>query len=338
MPFNTTIAERRDAIQQAPSSEALAEELRNYLEAAHLSVPIFAAYINYSHVTIRAFLSNRYWKVGGSDKNIKKAVRAFLDANPILATPENQGRFYQTENVATLQKWFAHCLAIESGRGRMVAVYSGPGGQKTFISENLVARFNQDNIANPDRPRAFHLYCSQDITPGQLVIKIMHTAGIANSGVLQKNLAALRYSLRNRRVLFIFDEAQHLSIPCLEIIRELNDLRPYFGVMLLGSHKLRLLFDQRAAEMEQWNSRLTASIELPGIGLECARHILLEELSELAAVTPLSDRRIDTLLKSCYADDIYSREKKTYLSARRLFRSIEKIKEDAAKSLSGGIQ
>jgi DNA transposition AAA+ family ATPase len=335
MPHATTIAERRDAILQAPSSEGIIEEVNAYLAAAHLGVNQFATYINYSHVTVRAFLANRYWKVGGSDKNIRKAIRAFLDANPIQATPENQGKFYQTENVATLQKWFDHCLAVESGRGRMVAVYSGPGGQKTFISENLVARFNQDNVANPDRPRAFHLYCSQDITPGQLVVKILATAGISSAGLLQKNLASLRYSLRNRRVIFIFDEAQHLSIPCLEIIRELNDLRPYFGIMLLGSHKLRLLFDQRAAEMEQWNSRLTASIELPGIGLECARQIVQEEL---AGVTPLSDRKIDTLLKSSYADDIYSREKKTYLSARRLFRSIEQIKEAAAKSHSGEIQ
>jgi type II secretory pathway predicted ATPase ExeA len=172
-----------------------------------------------------------------------------------------------------------------------------------------------------------------------LVIKIMATAGIGSANSIQKNIASLRFVFRSRRVILIFDEAQHLSIPCLEIIRELNDLRPYFGVMLLGSHKLRELFDHRAAEMEQWNSRMTASIELPGIGMECARQIVQEELGgviELAS--PEAAKRVEKLLRSSFADDIYSREKKTYLSARRLFRSIEQIKESAAKQLSGGVQ
>jgi DNA transposition AAA+ family ATPase len=332
MPFNTTEEERKASIQQAESSQALVREVREYLSAAHLGVEQFAAYINYSHVTLRAFLGARYWKVGGSDRNIRRAIRSFIDGNPIAPNPENAGKFYETENVATLQKWFAHCLAIESGRGRMVAAYSGPGGQKTFISENLVARFNRDNVANPDRPRAFHIYCSQGITAGQLVLKILAAAGIGGGHHIQKNLASLRFVFRSRRVILIFDEAQHLSIPCLEIIRELNDLRPYFGVLLLGSHKLRELFDHRAAEMEQWNSRMTASIELPGIGMDCARQIVQEELG---GVTELTDKRIEKLLRSSFADDIYSREKKTYLSARRLFRSIEQIK-DATKS--GGVQ
>lgn len=332
MPHYTTREQRTQSLALNSSSETMIEEVRHYLAAAHLSVPMLAQYINYSQVTLHHFLSGRYFHVGGSDKNIRKALRKFMDTNPIVATPENQGKFYPTENVATLQKWFAHCLAVESGRGRMVACYSGPGGQKTFISENLVARFNQDNVANPDRPRAFHIYCSQGITPGQLVIKIMATAGIGSSNSIQRNLASLRFVFRSRRVLLIFDEAQHLSIACLEIIRELNDLRPYFGVMLLGSHKLRELFDHKAAEMEQWNSRMTASIELPGIGMECARQIVQEELGGLIE---LSEKRVEKLLRSSYADDIYSREKRTYLSARRLFRSIEQIK-DATKS--GGVQ
>lgn len=337
MPFNTTTEERRESLLHSSSSEDMVEEVRNYMASAHLGLPQLASYINYSQVTLRAFLGGRYFHVGGSDKNIRKALRKFMDANPIDATPENQGKFYQTENVGTLQKWFDHCLAIESGRGRMVAGYSGPGGQKTFISENLVARFNRDNVSNPDRPRAFHIYCSQSITPSQLVVKVMATAGIGSAGLshIQKNLAALRFIFRSRRVILIFDEAQHLSVPCLEIIRELNDLRPYFGVMLLGSHKLRELFDHKAAEMEQWNSRLTTLFELPGVGTECARQIIQEELGGMVELT---DKRVEKLVRSSYVQDIYSRDKRTYLSARRLFRAIEQIKESAAKSLTGGVQ
>jgi DNA transposition AAA+ family ATPase len=336
----STIAaiERKRLIAESPTADisaALHKELREYLAASHLDISQFARYINYAVPTVHSWLHGTYHNIGASDRHLVKAVRAFIDSNPIAPTPENQGRFYDTENVATMQRWFDHCLGINYGRGRMVCIYSGPGGQKTFISENLIARFNRDNLNNPERPRALYVYCSQDITPVQLVAKILGAAGVASAGMMQKNLASLRFSFRRRRVVLLFDEAQHLSISCLEIIRELNDLGPYFGVMLLGSHKLRMTFEQRAAEMEQWNSRLTAAVELPGIGEEWARKIIT---SELEGVTALSERKIATLLKACEADDIYSREKKKYRSARRLFRSIEQIKEAAAQPTPGGVQ
>jgi DNA transposition AAA+ family ATPase len=332
MPNFITDEERKERLAyiDSPERAAMVEEVSAYLAASHLSAPQLATYINYSHVTLRSWLGGNYHRIAGTDKNLVRALRAFIDANPIVATAENQGTFYQTENVATLQSWFDHCLSLKSGRGRMVCVYSGPGGQKTFITENLVARFNREQISNPDRPRAFHLYCSQDLTPGQLVVKMLVAAGIRTVGLLQKNLTALRFSLRQCRTLFIFDEAQHLSIPCLEIIRELNDLRPYFGVMLLGSHRLRQTFEQRAAEMEQWHSRLTAAIELPGISEVCARHIVECELAELLpAKVSARETKLRDLVLDSYVDDIYSREKRRYLSARRLFRSIELIKEAA---------
>lgn len=327
MPFVNSLKERRAQLEEnAPETAAMIPEVQRYLAASHLSVVKLAEYIGYGVSTVRHWLRGSYHEVGGTDRYIRQALRDFMEANPIAATPENAGRFYETENVATMKKWFDHCLALRSGRGRMVGIYSGPGGQKTFIAENLVAQFNRDHLHNEKRPRAFHIYCSQDLTPSQLMIKLCETVGFAKANTLQTNFASLRFQFRQTRVLFIFDEAQHLSIPCLEIIRELNDIKPYFGVMLLGSHKLRQLFDQHASEMEQWNSRMTGFFELPGIGEDCARRIIHEELAGKVTVT---EKRVATLIKSSYADDIYSREKKKYLSARRLFRSLEQIVEAA---------
>jgi hypothetical protein len=44
-----------------------------------------------------------------------------------------------------------------------------------------------------------------------------------------------------RKVLLVFDEAQHLSIACLETIRELLDQPPHCGLLFAGTHELEHL-------------------------------------------------------------------------------------------------
>ena len=117
-------------------------------------------------------------------------------------------------------------------------------------------------------------------------------------------------------------------------MRELNDQRPHFGLLLLGSHNLRNLFAHRSAELEQWNSRISQPIELPGIGDDAAREIVRQELGAVA----LTDTKVARLLKSCMVLDSYSREKRQYLSIRKLFGSLEFIKEGAAQPVAGGVQ
>ena len=68
---------------------------------------------------------------------------------------------------------------------------------------------------------------------------------------LERNL---RFDLGQRNVLLVFDEAQHLSIACLETPRELLDQPPHCGLLFASTH-----------ELEQWRSRFHAR---PGL----ARH------------------------------------------------------------------
>ena len=63
----------------------------------------------------------------------------------------------------------------------------------------------------------------------------------------------------------VFDEAQHLSIACLETLRELLDQPPHCGLLFAGTHELEEIFTRQALELEQWRSRFHAGQALPGI-------------------------------------------------------------------------
>ena len=341
MAFTTTTEERIEALATTDVEERLAliAELDRYLAATQVDISQFAEMIGKGSSTIRHFLANRYHNVARSDQFLRARIRTFLDANPISNGTQPLGRLYETENVKTLRHWFNRCLAAGSRRGRMACVYAGPGSQKTFVTEHLVADLNREQMSmGTARCRAFHIYCSQDERPLSLVSKMLLAAGIARHGTIQKNLTTLRFNLRQNRALFIFDEAQHLSIACLEIIRELNDLKPYFGVMLLGSHKLREFFTQKAAEMEQWHSRITEAIELPGIAKETIAGIVRQELHGLADFdTPQGKAALNALLQESLVRDIYSgKANQHYYSVRKVFMAIDQIREEAGAE--GAIQ
>jgi DNA transposition AAA+ family ATPase len=306
---------------------------RDYLAKNHLTIEQLGFHIGYSGQTMNRFLLGRYHdEPARSTRNIVAALNAFIQSNPVAEPETRRTRLYRTENFDTLLRWFDYCQQ----RGKMCCVYGPPGSQKTFAVEHIIAAQRNDDVARGNiHQRAFYIYCSEGISPAELVLKMAEAASLPARGRIHRNMAMLRFSLRTRKAIFVFDEAQHLSIQCLEIVREMNDLAPHFGMMLLGSHGLQQRFTQRAAELEQWNSRIAQSIELPGISTETAERIVREELGGLAE----NSSKVDSLLEACMAVDLYSRRReKKYRSARKLFTSLEVIKERAAQPATEGIQ
>jgi|GEM_PF-984148 len=323
---------------EVPLYKASIAQVREYLAKSQLTIDQLAYHTGYSGQTLDRFLQGRYHEnPARSTKLITAALTEFISRNPAGRAEEQLGKLYRTENYDTLARWFDYCQQ----RGKMCCVYGPPGSQKTFAIDHIIAQQRRAELTEGHaHHRAFYIYSSEGIRPAELVRKMLEAAALPLSGLLQRNLSVLRFALRARKTIFVFDEAQHLSLPCLEIIRELNDLRPHFGVMLLGSHELQRRFTAKAAELEQWNSRIAQSIELPGISNETAARIVSEELGALAE----KPGKVEWLLEKCTAVDIYSRKKdKRYRSARTLFNSLEVIREDAAARLSsshaaGGVQ
>ena len=59
-----------------------------------------------------------------------------------------------------------------------------------------------------------------------LMKRVAESCGAIGLGTVDRILRNLRFDLSDRKVVLVFDEAQHLSIECLETIRELLDQPP----------------------------------------------------------------------------------------------------------------
>jgi type II secretory pathway predicted ATPase ExeA len=299
-----------------PQRREIVRQLNDYLARTSLTQGDFARRINYSVDALRNLITNRYSAISGDDTKIRAAIVDFMAAYPIEAITESEGKLYETENVRLVRKSFYEAL-----NGRRANYFRGaPGSQKTFILQHLIAELNRNEIAkNGHGMRAFYVYCSQGVRPNRLMKDVAEAAGSICVGDTRKIFRNLRFDLARRKAIFVFDEAQHLDIPCLETLRELYDMPPHCALLFAGSHELEKTFNR--LDMEQWHSRIRQSAELPGVSEAEASHIISEELGAVP------EAKIKSLIKQCYSTDLRKGREVKYISARMLFTSIQAIKE-----------
>ena len=150
--------------------------------------------------------------------------------------------------------------------------------------------------------------------------RVAETCGAIGLSMVDRILRNLRFDLGQRKVLLVFDEAQHLSIECLETLRELLDQPPHCGLLFAGTHELEAIFTRQALELEQWRSRFHAGQALPGISEEEAVDIVHSELG-----LGLSQRKIQKLIAKSRITDLRNGGQHSYVSARRLFWVIREL-------------
>jgi len=291
----------------------------DYLARTGLSVQDLGDRCGYSHQALNFFLRGKYELVAGTDLNIRKALREFIAAHPIGGQDGRPaGKLYETDNVRLLRKYFHEALE----RQRAYYVEGDPGTQKSFVLEHLVEELNRGELAkNGAGRRAYYVYCPEGATPLRLMKRIAEACGAIAVGGTDRIIRNLRFDFRGRKVLLVLDEAQHLSIACMEAVRELYDRPPRFGLLFAGSHAFGELFKRNALRLEQWNSRFQAGKQLPGIGEDEAREIIRAELNGRS-----NDKVVAALLKGARMAHLRSGGRETYISARRLFDALAKAK------------
>lgn len=305
-----------------PETDAVRKEAAAYMGCTGLTVPDLARRLDYSSTSLHFFMQGRYEFVAGSDASIRAALVDFMRTHPVAVQDEAGGTLYETENVRLLRRYFYEAL----DRGSAVYVEGAPGCQKTFVVQHLIAELNRTDVGkNGDGRRAFYIYCRAGIGPGSLVKRIAEAAGTMALGDVDRILRNLRFDFGGRRALLVFDEAQHLDVRSFEIIRELLDRPPHFGLMFTGSHQLRRFFIRNAECLEQWQSRFNRGVSLPGISEEEALGIIAGETQGR-----LHGEIARRLVKRCRATALTSDGKMEYISARRLFLSLAELKEAKA--------
>jgi DNA transposition AAA+ family ATPase len=293
--------------------------IREYCDRAGLTYIDFGRRIGYSANAIYVFTSGKYGSKGSGGKKwddtaIRSAAVEFMEANPVGAPRFIEGKLYETENTRLVRKYFYAAL------DNSCAYYfrGAPGCQKTFVLEHLIAELHRTEASkNGHGRRAYRVYCREGIRPGDLMKRVAVAVGSVGAGNIDRILSNLRFDFGRRKILICFDEAQHLSVACLETVRELLD-EVRCGLLFAGSHQLESTF--KRLDMEQWASRLIQGAELPGVSDHEAVSIVREELGDL------SEKKISALVSGCRATDLRKGREVQYISARSLFWSIGEFK------------
>jgi hypothetical protein len=301
--------------------------LADYLARTGLSAADFGRRIGYSKTTLGQFACDRYYNISRSARALTAAIRDYIAAHPIAAPVRLHGDLYETANVKTIRDTFQRLLP----KPVAYMIYAPPGSQKTFVLEHEVARLNLEELSkNGHGRRAYYVYSRQGIRPRDLLKRVAIACGSAGRPEVDATLLNLRHDFEGRRVLLIVDEAQHLSLDCFEVLRELLDQPPYFSLLFAGSHDLKAIFDKFSATLEQWNSRIIAKVRLPGLQREEGRAIVRREIGHLLAARDERDQRriIDSLIDSATVADAYA-DNATYINVRTLTNALEQIKTQA---------
>jgi type II secretory pathway predicted ATPase ExeA len=305
-------------------NEQVAAAAKAYLRRAGLSQRQFSARIDYSPVSLSFFMCGRYHQVGGSARNIRSAVELFMQQNPLAPPTEVSGELYETANVRLIESTFERLIP----KPVALMLYAPPGSQKTFALRNVIARFNLGEMKNGKTGRrAAYVYARQDIRPRDLIKRVAVECNCDANNSIDATLDNLRWDYRSRRVLLIIDEAQHLSLPCLEVVRELIDQPPQFSILLSGSHSLKHTFDRFSSMLEQWNSRIVDKVRLPGLMQDEAEGIIRRELGEIVAARgPKALESLTAhLIKQSTAKDAFEKNR-TYINVRTLTNAIDTLK------------
>jgi type II secretory pathway predicted ATPase ExeA len=256
-------------------------------------------------------------------------------------TPKPKERGYAEpllETDAYRQIRAAITAAIEEGTNALI--YGPPSSEKSFISETVLAQRYQAGKRD-----AFYVYCDANIAPFPLLERIASEAEVwvRRAWTREHYLSALieAFGRMDSPPALIFDEAQHLSVEALEIVRGLHDRtrrrgRPGAGIILMGSHTLYrdFMHPSRRPRLEQWLQRLTTRVQLSGM---TATEVL--ELAgrawgngKKAKFTADQEKK---LLETCRVIDPYATDSSgkpladvpTYYSSRKLLHFIREKKK-----------
>jgi len=308
-----------------PPISEVRRRARDYMTRANLTRASFGRRVGYSRGTLNNFMLEGYGDRFATPKFMRRILN-YIAENPVIFGDADYKpvKIYETEDERLIRRSF-----YEAFEKRHCGIVQGdPGTGKSEIARRLAYELNSKQDQNdPQAARAIYVYCPEQVTPRALMKLIAEAAGAISNGDVRTVFTNLRHELRGRRVIILLDEAQHLSISCLETVRELYDLKPHCALLFLGSHNFGQTLTVKALRLEQWNGgRFNFLRSLQGIGDEKAREIIRAELGE-----SVKRDLIELLIKSARVPNLRSRGTKTYISARRLFGALRDLSTEERK-------
>jgi DNA transposition AAA+ family ATPase len=246
-----------------PAEIDMIKRTRSFMLRAGMTTEDMAEAIDYSRPSLGLFLNGIYDAHHPNEANslkIRAALKEYMDLHDVEAEFLLRGTHYDTADYLAVRRSAMNALR----RGTAYLLDGAPGTQKTWTLRQI-----EHEVNSREGARAVYAYARIGHTPQSFLTEVCINAGISQRGTVDQLIRKLRFFLGKGRTLLMVDEAQHLGMPGLEVLRQLLDLPPYFGVILAGSHDL----SQRLShwQMEQWRSRLRKVHYLNGL-VPCITH------------------------------------------------------------------
>lgn len=292
-----------------PSDAEMIKRTRAFVLRSGLTLDELAGRATLNPSSLRVFLSGHYDKHHQKESNtlaIRATLKEVIDRHEIENRQPDMKSHYDTAEFKAVRRSMWAALR----KGTAFLVDGPPGTQKSYTFRRVAEEINRSKEG-----RAIYVYTRVDQSPQSFLIEACTEAGIPNRGTIDQLLRKLRFFLGNQRALLIVDEAQHLGLSGLEVLRQLLDTPPFFGVILGGSHDLSARL--RDWRMEQWRSRLRRSHLLTGLSKDEAAHILVGELGAMDAAD------IADIIRGATVEVMRNDKAAHYISARNLFFAIE---------------
>ena len=255
------------------SADEVRRLARSFMTRTGMAPADFARRIGYHYATLNQYMLGKYRRgIGSKEAAITEAILQLLDGHRESSPDEFTGQLYETAALGIMRAMFQQLCDSPC----IVLCYAPPGSGKTEGARALIPQFRSPEV------EIRRIYCRAAITRRDLMRRIAVACGsIADIGI-ERTIANLRYDYAGRRVVLYFDEAQHLSVECLETVRELHD-ELHWSLCFAGSHQLDRIFLRWAGELEQLERRVTDKVMLPAVTAQEVKEIIAAELPGLAA-------------------------------------------------------
>ena len=256
----------------------LREQTREYMKARHLSRQQMAELIDVRCYSLAKYLEDF---PGCSKESVEAALRAYF-----LKLERVEARARRPEFIPTLTaNLILEKLREADERQALALLYGPPGIGKTFAIEEFVDRVEKQN--NPEKPEVLLVTAHSASTPKSLMAALCLQVGIPHQATASTLAESLVRKLQTGHYLIIVDEANHLNIEAMELLRYVYDLGR-LGVVLVGTLRLYEIFtdgSRPAGELEQLWSRVGICELLPGLTEYEARQVIQKTLGRIPEIT-----------------------------------------------------
>jgi len=256
----------------------LRERTLAYMRSHHLGRRAVAELVDVRCSNLSKYLDSL---PGCSKEVIEAALGAYF-----LKVERAEARARRAEFIETQTAKIILEKCQEADERRELALLYGPSGiGKTFVVEEFIERCEKQ--ANSEKPEVLFVTAHAASTPKSLMAALCLQAGIPHSGTAPTLAESLVRRLETGHFLIIVDEANHLDIEAMELLRYVYD-RGRLGVVLIGTLRLYEIFtngSRPASELEQLWSRVGICELLPGLTEYEARQIIQQALGRIPETT-----------------------------------------------------